>query len=198
MDPAPGEQLLSWTLDELNATLASHLDPFKDGLANRTLVKYLQSARRGAVDAERVYTTIATDLRVTCGNDRLAHAASQALTSHVYRYVATACPTSRVSVPGSSFEPKYSFHGVDLFAFIDSIREVSDASHGARSFSRLLRENLRQFAKTGSMHHSHWLRYPDSVALIGERLHVPHANELCNCSFWKGEISDFHKYFWAN
>ena len=191
LDPEPGETLLTWSADDLHMNVERRLDAFAVGLANRTLSQYLQDSSR-KVDAELVYTSIATDMRVTCGNNRLALLASEAMTSPVYRYVTTACPSSRVRLRGSSFEPKYSFHGVDMFAFMDSIGEIPD------SFTRLLRNNIKSFANTGAPQDADWLPYPLSVAILSEHLQVSAQYETFDCVTWKEEIEHFSNYSWTN
>ena len=195
LDPAPGDAIRSWTDEDLVNYVSRRLDKFDaddPGLANRSLVAYTHSSR----DAEHAFTTMTTDVRVTCGNNRLAALAAQTLRSPVYRYGVTSTPSRGAHALNTEFAAKYAFHGWDVYAFFGTYDMImSDHSESDERFSATLQDNFLFFGKSGKPRDPKWLPYPEKVALIGERLQINSTYNSQQCSnLWRG----YFKYSWTN
>ena len=142
---------------------------------------------------------MATDIRVTCGNNRLAAIASEALTSPVYRYVVTSSPSKGARALNVDFTAKYAFHGWDIYAFLGTYNSImSGYSDADKRFSSTLQDNILKFINTGKPEDKSWLPYPQKVALISDRIGVNKSYNAEQCLFWRDAIEDFANYSWTN
>ena len=202
--PAPGDVIRSWTSDDLHSYVAARLGTLETGLTNRSIAAYsappttTPASTTHARDAGYTFTTVATDVRVTCGNNRLAALAADAMTSPVYRYVVTSCPARGARALNVDFSAKYAFHGWDIYAFFDTYESITPGSHASdadKRFSAAMQDNVLFFIKNGKPRDRHWLPYPESVALIGQRVHVNSTYNSHQCSdLWRS----YFKYSWTN
>ena len=192
--PAPGDRIKSWGKDDLYRYVATRLERFEKGLSNASLKLYESNW-----DAEYIFTTMTSDLRVNCGINKLAEKAAAALTSPVFRYVITAFPSSTAHPLNFPFKAKYAFHSFDIYAFLDTYHMImSDVSESDRSFSQTMRDYFVEFAeKLEFPAVSQWKPYPSSVALIGSTVSV-NASEYnaAQCKFW--DDHNFFSYSWIN
>ena len=194
--PAPGEAIKTWTDEQYLSYVKSHLDTFGENITNQVLELYNSVLSGG--DPEYNFTTLTSDLRMNCGNDVLAEKASRALSSGVYRYIATSKPSSSVHPFGIPFAAKYAFHSWDVFAFFDSMADFMEKMPEAsdRQFSYLMRKNLMSFAVHGVPADSRWLPFSNVTALISESMdYTPRYHEQ-QCDFWKE--NGFFAYSWIN
>ncbi|XP_029438661.1 uncharacterized protein LOC115079332 [Rhinatrema bivittatum] len=189
----------SWTEEDYEWRVKSNLATFGGTLAHDALHLYPVSkfCDRSERCVEKAYMTMVSDLRVTCPNNELAKAASEALSSPVYRYVVnyTASRPALISdlLPYDSW---FAFHMLDIFGFFGSLDFVLGATTKAdRDFERLMQKHLVYFANHGEMPES-WPRYPEGIAMLSSPLSVVTNYSSDRCALWKD--NGLFDYAWIN
>ncbi|KAF7649998.1 hypothetical protein LDENG_00133060, partial [Lucifuga dentata] len=109
----PVQNISMWTWEDYDWFVTEKLGSFSKNLPKDALSLYTRSAPCPTTDRcpERAYTTMTSDIRVTCPNNDLARRAAAALQSPVYRYVVTHTPSVAANVTGQlfSFPARFSF-----------------------------------------------------------------------------------------
>ncbi|KAG9334527.1 hypothetical protein JZ751_007526 [Albula glossodonta] len=182
-----------------NGSGYNKLTPFNASLPKQALDLYPSSDKCPTRDrcAEWQYTTMVSDMRVTCPNNDLARRAAEALKSPVYRYVVTHTP-SRAAIPSSllPFPSRFSFHLLDSLAFFRGLTETLGEMRPAdRSFQDIITKYFIHFAKTGEMPNT-WPEYPSHTALLSSNFSVVQNHSSERCSLWKSH--GFYQYAWIN
>ena len=143
------------------------------------------------------YTSMVSDLRTTCPNNKVARNASEGLKSPVYRYVVTNHPSNPVSLFG--FNSTFAFHLWDLVAFFGFPSEVGyKPSEKDKNFMKDLRREFGEFIKKGTVKKELWKAYPNKTTLFTDSgVEVPE-NEYHEdqCNFWLN--NGFFSYAWIN
>ena len=146
------------------------------------------------------YTTMASDIRMTCGLNRLANAMSSTMSSPIYRYIVTGRPSSPVMYYGSKYDATLAFSGFDLLALLDTLdKAMSAGSPSSRDldFGNILRSNFVNFVKYGRPMLSTWQRFPQNTTLLSDQQNVMrgiyHAKE---CAFF--QENGLVDYSWQN
>ncbi|XP_078801085.1 para-nitrobenzyl esterase isoform X1 [Oryzias latipes] len=197
----PAENISMWTWGDYRWFVTEKLQSFGPDLPKKALELYPSSAPCPTQDRcpERAYTTMVSDIRVTCPNNDLAWRAVAALSSPVYRYVVTYTPSgpmngSRSLVP---FPSRFAFHCLDVVAFFGGLEDLQGKplSDRDRSFQDLLRRHLVSFIKTGRMA-SDWSVYPESTALLSDSLELVQNYSQARCDLWRS--SGLFDYAWMN
>ncbi|KAJ8308823.1 hypothetical protein KUTeg_013697 [Tegillarca granosa] len=109
--------LWNWTLYEQR--VRQKLGTFGRQISDEALRLY----PTGEVTPEYQYTSMASDLRVSCANDILADIASSHYKSPVFRYVVTSRPSHPIHVVEIPFPASYSCHMWDIFGFFGTIKD---------------------------------------------------------------------------
>ncbi|XP_061594906.1 para-nitrobenzyl esterase [Cololabis saira] len=197
----PSVNISMWTWGDYRWFVTEKLKSFSPDLPKEALDLYPPSAVCPTTDRcpERAYTTMVSDIRVTCPNNDLARRAAAALRSPVYRYVVTHTPAGPVNVSGDllTFPSRFSFHCLDAVAFLGGLelflgKPLSDRD---RSFQDLITKHLVSFAKTGKME-AQWPAYPEATALLSHNLTVVHNYSSTRCDLWKK--NGLFAYAWMN
>lgn len=203
VDFAPAAQNMStWTWEDYQWAVTEKLSTFSEGLARGALQLYPSSRPCPTSDRcpERAYTTMTSDLRVTCPNHDLAKRAAAALKSPVYRYVVTHTP-SRAITPTEflAFPSRFSFHCLDAYALFQGLEPLlgTPLPEADQRFQDLITHHLTHFAKQGQMEGA-WPEFPEAFALLSESLEVVHSDSelLSRCAFW--ETNGLYDYAWTN
>ncbi|AWP01044.1 putative liver carboxylesterase 1-like [Scophthalmus maximus] len=187
------------------------LQSFSDDLAKDALELYPSSAPCPTTDRcpERSFTTMVSDIRVTCPRNQLARSAAgeihchlliqrtfiqnnflnSALNSPVYRYVVTHTPSGPVNASSAGLMPfasRFSFHRLDAVALFGGLESVLGRrlSEDDRSFTRLVTRNLVNFARTGQMEEA-WPEFPAATALLSSSLSLAHNYSSARCELWR-------------
>uniref|UniRef100_A0A1A8MWC8 Carboxylic ester hydrolase n=2 Tax=Nothobranchius pienaari TaxID=704102 RepID=A0A1A8MWC8_9TELE len=189
----------TWTWGDYHWFVTEKLKTFSPDLPGKALELYPSSAPCPTRDRcpERAYTTMVSDIRVTCPNNDLAQRAADALSSPVYRYVVTHTPSGPVKTSNSllRFPSRFSFHSLDILAFFGDLGLFLDnLSADDRSFQKLITKHLINFAKTGKMG-KNWPEYPSGTALLSSSLtfQIPASTR---CDLWKE--NGLFAYAWMN
>ncbi|XP_077569806.1 para-nitrobenzyl esterase isoform X1 [Stigmatopora nigra] len=197
----PAENISMWTWGDYRWFVTEKLKTFNEKLPKAALELYPSSDPCPTKDRcpERAYTTMISDIRVTCPNNDLAERAAAALHSPVYRYVITHTPFGAVNTTSSvvPFHSRFAFHCLDIMAFFGGLeslfgRPLSDQEN---SFQELLKQHFLHFAKTGKMV-DEWLTYPAATALLSSKIVVTHNYSSTRCYFWKE--NGLYAYAWMN
>ncbi|KAJ8252000.1 hypothetical protein COCON_G00213120 [Conger conger] len=193
------ENISTWIWDDYRWFVTEKLSPFDASLPKEALELYPTSDWCPTNDRcpERQYTTMVSDLRVTCPNNDLASRAARALRSPVYRYVVTHTPSKEANTsPLIPFSARFSFHGLDILAFFRGLRgELGQMSPADQSFQDIITTNFVDFAKTGKMPDT-WPQYPSHMALLSSNFTVIQNYSSARCILW--EEKGFFPYAWAN
>ncbi|XP_068438538.1 para-nitrobenzyl esterase [Clinocottus analis] len=198
----PAANISTWTWGDYEWFVTDKLQSFGGRLAEEALKLYPSSDLCPTLDRcpERAYTTMVSDIRVTCPNNDLAWRAAAALDSPVYRYVVTHTPSGPINATSDllPFPGRFSFHCLDSVAFFGGLEFVlgKPPSDQDRSFQDLVTRHLVGFAKTGKMA-AEWPEYPEATALLSDRLSVVVQNySSARCQLWKE--NGLYAYAWTN
>uniref|UniRef100_A0A1A7YMI6 Carboxylic ester hydrolase n=1 Tax=Iconisemion striatum TaxID=60296 RepID=A0A1A7YMI6_9TELE len=195
----PAGNISTWTWGDYHWFVTDKLKTFSKDLPGKALELYPSSAPCPTRDRcpERAYTTMVSDIRVTCPNNDLARRAAEALSSPVYRYVVTHTPSSPVKTSNSLlwFPSRFSFHCLDILAFFGDLELFLESlSDEDRSFQKLITQHLVNFAKTGKMG-ADWPKYPSATALLSSNLVLQNSSSP-RCDLWKE--NGLFAYAWMN
>ncbi|KAM9860836.1 para-nitrobenzyl esterase isoform 2-T2 [Aulostomus maculatus] len=197
----PAQNISTWTWGDYRWFVTDKLQSFGENLSREALSLYPSSALCPTTDRcpERAYTTMVSDIRVTCPNNDLAWRAAAALHSPVYRYVVTHTPSGPVNTTSSllPYPSRFSFHCLDTLAFFGGLEFVlgKPLSDTDKSFQDLFTRHLVHFAKTGKME-SEWPSYPAATALLSSSLSVVQNYSAARCQLWKE--NGLFAYAWMN
>ncbi|KAK5873597.1 hypothetical protein PBY51_018625 [Eleginops maclovinus] len=195
------ENISLWTWGDYRWFVTDKLQSFSETLPTKALELYPSSTPCPTTDRcpERSYTTMVSDIRVTCPNSDLAQRAAEALDSPVYRYLVTHTPSGPVNVSGDllPFPSRFSFHCLDTVAFFGGLEAAlgKPLSDGDRSFQELITRHLVTFAKTGKMA-DEWPEYPAATALLSDQLSTVQSYSSARCQLWKE--NGLFAYAWIN
>ena len=196
MNPAPGGQIETWNMDDLRKYVHRKLRTFNPSYSNRSLELYKTDVKMQYL-AEYIFSTMTTDLRITCGNDIMAGKMSRAFNSNVYRYIVTSFPSEPVSVFGYDFKAKFAFHAWDTYAFFGTFRYILGTRGSDADFQYTLRRNIMHFVEEGRPADDTWKAYKYNVtALIGRDLKANATYHKEQCDFWINK--GFFPYSWIN
>lgn len=186
----PAMNISTWTWQDYQWFVKEKLQTFSDSLAKDALELYPPSAPCPTRDRcpEKAYTTMVSDIRITCPNNDLARRAAAALESPVYRYVVAYTPSGPLNVSSDLllFPSRFSFHCLDIMAFFGWLEDIlgKPLSDGDRQFQDLITNHLVHFAKTGKMT-DEWPEYPSGTALLKHNLSVVPDYSAAQCQLWK-------------
>ena len=200
-DLAPSVVFGNSDIDKYRARVQKRLGTF--GFNASTVESVLQMYNKTLSDGslpslQLAYTSMVTDLRATCPNNKVAKTASEGFKSPVYRYVVTDRPSKPLSLFG--FPSTFASHMWDLVAFFGFPSELGyQPSEGDKNFMRDLRREFGAFINTkGTVKTEAWKAYPGKTALFTEKgVQVPaeeYHKEQCN--FWLE--NGFFSYAWIN
>ena len=186
-----------------NSTFGDYLDhvnkklrPFLGNDVNKVFNMYNTSLKEGK-SLQFAYTSMTSDLRVTCPTNVLALNASKGFKSPIYRYVVTNTPSAPINVFG--FPATLACHIWDQVAFFGFPDDVNyTPSEKDKSFMKHLRRELGEFIYKGTVKDKSWKEYPESTALFTDNgvsvtKEEYHKRE---CDFWIKH--GFFSYGWIN
>ncbi|XP_034051513.1 para-nitrobenzyl esterase [Thalassophryne amazonica] len=197
----PAVNISAWTWGDYAWFVTEKLQSFSEDLAKDALALYPSSEHCPTRDRcpERAYTTMVSDLRVTCPNNDLASRAAAALHSPVYRYVVTYTPSRAINVSTSLFwfPSRFSFHGLDTVAFFRGLEFLlgGSLSNEDKSFQDLITHHLVNFIKKGKLE-DQWPEYPSATALLSSNLSVVQNYSAERCQLW--QQNGLYAYAWIN
>ncbi|XP_043938618.1 para-nitrobenzyl esterase-like [Protopterus annectens] len=188
-----------WSQSDFEMVVKEGLAPFGQDISNDALSLYnsVEICTMTERCFEKVYTTLVSDMRVTCPNNHKATEAAAALSSPVYRYVVTYNPSKEVKeLDLLSFHSRFAFHLLDTYGFFGALDYVLGSTTASdRNFSRLLQKYFSIFAKTGKMP-DEWGTYPQNIAYLSELLSIKSDYYPDRCALW--EKNGFFSYAWIN
>lgn len=197
----PAENISTWTWSDYHWFVTEKLQTFSPSLPLEALSLYPSSAPCPTPDRcpERSYSTMVSDIRVTCPNNQLAERAAAALSSPVYRYVVTLTPSVALNSSSDllSFPSRFSFHCLDAVSFFGSLGFFlnQEPSPQDRRFQEILTRNLLSFFRTGRME-ADWPEFPAATALLSDQLKLASSYPAERCELWKR--SGLLSYAWIN
>ncbi|XP_070567741.1 para-nitrobenzyl esterase-like [Ptychodera flava] len=182
----------NWSWAQYESDVAENLDTFGKDITVQALSLYPYDKTKDT--PELIYTTMASDVRFTCGSSLIAEHAALSLKSPVYRYVSTWWPSEPFSDFEPPWKPRYAFHASDVYAFFGFIPYyIPNPTKEDMQFQALMQQAIVYFAKKGVMPPEfNWLNAPDSVALIGNEMVIQEDYHKKECKFWMN--NGFYRY----
>lgn len=191
--PTPPD-LKSWTWEDYTSHVHKKLDTFGEEVSTKALAMYPPSP---SYTPEYAFTSLGSDLRVTCPNDVMTARAAESFKSNVWRYVVTSQPSVPVNAIGVPFASKYSFHMWDYIAFSGFISHyIEKPSASDEAFEQTMTQEILSFVRTGLVKTSTWKPYPASVALFNTSTEVSAGFKSKFCDYWLK--NSFFSYAWIN
>lgn len=194
--------LSDWTWDDYHWFVTEGLSAFNKTLVKLALDQYPSSRPCPTTTRcpERAYTTMVSDIRVSCPYTDMAKRAAAALRSPVFRYIVTHTPTRAITPTGlTPFPSRFAFHCMDPDAFFLGLDLLlgSPLAKPDQNFQELLTYHLTHFAKHGKMVEE-WPEFPSGIGLLSENLTVvsSDAEIISRCALWEG--SGLFAYAWAS
>ncbi|XP_071134747.1 para-nitrobenzyl esterase-like [Mytilus edulis] len=184
--------LNSWTWDTYHKYVHKYLDTFPGNLSAKALELYPDGVESGAYQ----YTTMTSDLRVTCPNNIMSDILSKYFKSPVYRYVLTFWPYQPVNIVGIPFQAHYACHMWDAIAFFGSISGYYKPTKGDQIFEKSIQKEMVHFATTGKPYTQSWKTYPTSIGLLTTNVTAVSSYHAEMCHFWNE--NNFFNYAWIN
>ena len=180
------EEYVRKRLDTFNANISDEAIALYKNLSNKVI----------NATTEYQYTTMTSDIRVTCGINDLARAMTN-LTENVFRYVVTSKPSRPIElIP--SYPARYAFHGWDLLAFTGTIDfYYKDLKDSDKHFMNTMRHIVKEFVNWEKP--LIWEPFPNAIGMIGdyEDIDTVESYHKEECNLWErnGLIPD---YAWKN
>ena len=166
IDVLPSTNFTNATYGDYRNYVELKLRPFLGNDVNKVLSMYNDSLANGK-SLQFVYSSMVSDLRVTCPTNVLALNASKGFKSPVFRYVITNSPSSPINLFG--YPATLAFHMWDLIAFFGFPSELNyTPSEKDKRFMNDLRRELGEFIYKGNVEDESWKAYPDSTALFAD------------------------------
>lgn len=145
---------------------------------------------------EYQYTSMASDVRLSCPNDELAYNMQKSFKSPIYRYVSTSRPQVPTALFDVPFKARYAAHGWDLYGFFGAIKEFYTPTKADDDFKTTIRREIIHFAKFGEPYSKSWKPFPRRTALMDSQLDIAHLFQRKQCKFWSK--TGLYAYAWKN
>ncbi|XP_061169446.1 para-nitrobenzyl esterase-like [Saccostrea echinata] len=185
--------LYNWTWSHYENVVTAKLGTFGLDVAKRALELYPMYN----VTPEYQFTSLVSDIRVTCPNDILTMKAAKSFKSPVYRYVVTSAPSAPIHLFGLPFPARYSMHAWDMLAFFGTIGDYIAVQQSDKMFSDLVRREMLSFVHTGKPFTETWGTFGDSVAILNTTLSVAKYYHETECQYWMN-AAKLWPYAWIN
>ena len=194
----PVKNFANSTWEDYSGYVKEKLFPFVGGNVSKVLSMYNKTMPDGSsASLQFAYTSMASDIRVTCPNDVLSLNTSRGFNSPVYRYVVTNSPSSPINLIG--FPATFAVHMWDLvalfgfptaFHYTPSSKDLSYMRDLRREFNKFIHDELKD---------SSWKEYPENTALFtdnGMKVLTQKGYHKQECDFWLD--NEFFSYGWIN
>lgn len=182
----------NWTWSKYESVVKSYLNTFPGNISAQALDLYPV----GVISPAYQYTTMTSDVRVTCPNNIMTDILANSFTSPVYRYVSSARPSHPVHIVNLPCEARYACHMWDSTAFFGSIDGYYKPEAADLEFQQIMQKEMINFAKTGKPLSSAWKKSPHGVAILSPKLTTVDSYHSAMCEFWNKY--NFFSYAWIN
>ncbi|KAK3098022.1 hypothetical protein FSP39_015404 [Pinctada imbricata] len=180
--PAP-PNIKNWTLDDYRNYVAEKLGTFQ-GKTKDIVNQALQLYPINSETLEYAFTSMVSDLRVTCPNEVMAKDIALFYTSDVYRYVVTSRPSQPIHLFGNPFAAAYSMHTWDLLGFFGTIKDYLPLKQSDIMFQNNIRQEILAFVRTGKPYTWTWGNVWKKTALLGNVTEIADGFNSPQCQFW--------------
>ena len=194
----PVKNFANSTWEDYSSYVNDKLFPFVGGNVSQVLNMYNKTLPDGSLASlQFAYTSMASDVRLTCPTNVLALNASRAFQSSVYRYIVTNVPSSPINLIG--FSATFAIHMWDLVALFGFPPAFHyDPSSKDLRFMRNLRREFGKFIH-GELQGYSWKQYPEHTTLFtnsGMKVLNKDGYHKQECEFWLN--NGFFQYAWIN
>ncbi|XP_077994599.1 para-nitrobenzyl esterase-like [Glandiceps talaboti] len=190
--PTP-EDIDAWSWNDYETHVRGKFDTFGTEISDKVLELYPPRVRGS--NPRLAFTTMASDIYVTCPYDEIAMKADPVFQKPIYRFVGTARPSKPVMWYDNT---RYAFHGWEMFAFFDSMELFLSPTEKDNMFRDRMQHYLTSFARTGQMPEEEWEEWSSigSTALISDEILYRNRFNKTRCDFWTD--NGFFSYAWTN
>lgn len=150
----------------------------------------------GVESPEYQYTSMASDLRVTCPNMELAGHMQTSFDSPIYHYVSKARPQVPSKLFGIPHDARYAAHAWDVIAFFGAIKHYYKPTQTDNDFIQTIRREIVNFVQTGKPFSDRWQPFPNTTALMESNLGVTDFYHKEQCQYWS--TTGLYAYAWVN
>ncbi|KAL8587513.1 hypothetical protein ACOMHN_000919 [Nucella lapillus] len=173
--------MTSWSWQHYKATVTEQLTPISPSLIRPALQQYPPDS---TLTPEYQYTTMLSDIRMTCPSQVSADLASRKFRSPVFRAVITSSPSTPVNLLNVS-AACYSFHGWDLMVFFGDFAAFGfHPTAEDLQFQKLLRQQMMSFAREGRPEAAVWDVSRMCTALLSDHVFPVEHYRKSRCEFW--------------
>lgn len=173
--------MTSWSWQHYKATVMEQLTPLTSSLTHSILELYPPDS---ALTPEYQYTTMLSDIRMTCPSQISANLASAKFRSPVFRAVITASPSVPVNLLNVS-AARYAFHGWDLMVFFGDFAAFGfHPTDQDLKFQKVLRQQMMAFANEGRPEAAVWDVSRMCTALLSDHVFPVEHFSKSRCDFW--------------
>ncbi|KAG8189355.1 hypothetical protein JTE90_021858 [Oedothorax gibbosus] len=134
-----------------------------------------------------------TDIRQTCPLNDFTEMLSTVTKSPVFRYVVSSRPSAPIRV--YSYPGVYSSHLWDVVAFFDTMHLYIDTPKPEDfRFRDTIQKTVVEFIRSSGTGISpeEWLKYPNSIALMGQNITLVDSYHKTKCKFWSAHgLTDY-------
>ena len=190
------KDLKNWTWAKYRDHVTSKLGTFKTKIQD-IVFHALQYYPENIETPEFQFTTMTSDLRVTCPNTVMANIIATYFISPVYRYVVTSRPSQPIHAVGLPFAASYSMHLWDLFGFFGTIKDYYPPKASDILFQNNIRREILTFVASGKPFTATWKTTWENTALLTNATEVVGQYHGPECSFWI-VTANMWSYAWIN
>ena len=200
-NPPDSDHIGAWNQSTYESNVRQKLETFSDVIAEIALRLYPVTTHTPTPVYEYLYTTMATDVRMTCGNDYFGLILATSFKSPVYRYVLTHILSNPFSTrANATFPKKFSVHGMDVGGFYKTMGELivphRKLSGNDMTYQNVMRQEMTSFITTGRPNSTIWNQFPGNTATISDTVKVVPGYHTKECQFWLA--NGFFSYSWIN
>ncbi|VDI41412.1 Hypothetical predicted protein [Mytilus galloprovincialis] len=193
IDDGPAvSDIAQWTWDNYTQRVTDRLSEFPEVNISRVFELYPS----GVESPEYQYTSMASDLRVTCPNMELAGHMQTSFDSPIYHYVSKARPQVPSKLFGIPHDARYAAHAWDVIAFFGAIKHYYKPTQTDNDFIQTIRREIVNFVQTGKPFSDRWQPFPNTTALMESNLGVTDFYHKEQCQYWS--TTGLYAYAWVN
>ena len=190
-EPFP-KDLLDWNHVDYERNIDDHFNNFGGNTSGyiRALYPYKENGQYS-------FTTVTSDVRVTCGVQEVANIMAQSGRT-VYHYVVTSYPSSPTHAFHAPWQAKYAFHGWDTYAFFQhfNLFLTGRPTDTDWQFADIIVNMGQSLAETGTVGYDSWQPMPNHTALVSSDIKIQDAYHPTQCAFFMDR--GFFVYSWMN
>ena len=197
---APSKLFYNSTWNDFEAYAKPKLNEFLprlyDKIVNRLYLNTTLQNKTKDESTQYFYETVASDVRVTCPNIKLAKDINLSQKHEVFHYVITNKPS--YPILSGPYIRQYAFHAWDTRALFNFKKEKYSPSPSDILLKESLRDNIKHFMEHGSLINPNWTSGVTGVFNKEGNVVLTKEYHEKQCDFWNDPKNGFTDYAWNN